>query len=229
MEERYYYLGFSLSNGIGPKTFRQLLNYFKTARKAWEVSGSELKKAGRGEKTTQRFLDFKSKFDFENYQRKLKLTKADFIALCDKEYPALLKQIPNPPIVLFYKGNLKNINFDKTIAVVGTRKITNYGKEITQIFSQELAQSGLTVVSGLAMGVDAVAGWGAVNVKGKTIAVLGNGVDLCFPSVNKPLYDKILDGNGIIVSEFPLGATPTAGFFPSRNRIIAGLSLGVLV
>src|SRR3972149_6730146 len=229
MEERFYYLGFSLASGIGPKTFGSLLKYFKTAKRAWEAPGTDLKNSGLGEKTTQKFITHRNNFSFEDYQRRLKLTKVNFLALCDKTYPDLLKQIPNPPIVLYYKGNLKNVDFNKCIAVVGTRKITNYGKEITNLFSQDLAMSGLTVVSGLALGVDAIAGWGAVNVNGKTIAVMGNGVDLAFPNVNKPLYDKILDGNGIIVSEFPLGMTPTAGSFPSRNRIIAGLSLGVLV
>lgn len=229
MNERDYYLGFSLVNGIGPKTFFQLLKYFKTAKKAWTASSTELKSAGLGEKTIQKLIDFKEEFDFNSYAQKLKQNKADFIALCDMEYPKLLAQIDTPPIVLYYKGSLLTVDFEKTIAVVGTRRITNYGKEITQLFSQDLALAGFTIVSGLAMGVDAVAGWSAINAKGQTIAVLGNGVDLAFPTVNKPLYDKILDGNGLIISEFPLGVSPTAGSFPSRNRIIAGLSLGVLV
>lgn len=229
MQERDYYLGFSNAFGIGPKTFVMLLNYFKTAKNAWHALEPELKNAGLGEKTTRFFLDFRSKFSFRSYSKLLRIKQAKFVALCDKEYPVLLKQIDNPPIVLYYKGNLKDVNFDKTIGVVGTRRITSYGKEITQLFSQDLAISGLTVVSGLALGVDAVAGFAAINGGGKTIAVLGSGVDLCYPTVNKPLYDKILGGKGIIVSEFPLSQTPTPGSFPSRNRIIAGLSLGVLV
>ena len=115
------------------------------------------------------------------------------------------------------------------IAIVGTRKITTYGTIITKMFATDLAMNGFTVISGLAMGVDAVAGWLALAAGGKTVAVLGNGVDLCFPSVNKPLYDEIVGGGGVIVSEFPLGETPTVGSFPRRNRIIAGLSMGVLV
>lgn len=229
MEERDYYLGFSLVNGIGPKTFKSLLQYFKTAERAWNSTSLELKKAGLGEKTLEKFITHREEFHLKDYQEKLKLKKACFLALCDKNYPKLLSQIDNPPIVLFVKGDVSKINFDKTIGIVGTRKITNYGKEVTKLFSYDLAANGFTIVSGLAMGVDAQAAWSAIEAKSKTIAVLGNGVDLCFPSSNEDLYDKILDASGIIVSEFPLGQTPTVGSFPSRNRIIAGLSLGVLV
>lgn len=227
--ERDYYLAFSLVSGIDPKTFKSLLGYFKSAQKAWNSNSTELKKAGLGEKLIQKFQKQKLEINIKNYLEELKQKKVLFLALCDKNYPKHLLQIENPPIVLYIKGNLSLINFDKTIAVVGTRKITNYGREVTEIFSSKLSNMGFTIVSGLAMGVDAHAAWSAINSNGKTIAVMGNGVDLCFPSSNEKLYDKILDGNGIIVSEFLLGQTPTPGSFPSRNRIIAGLSLGVLV
>ena len=227
--EREYYLRLSLVNGIGPKTFSLLLNYFKTAQKAWNSSSSELKKAGLGDKLIRKFEEQKTEINIKGYLEKLKSNKVSFIALCDKDYPRLLKEIENPPIVLYVKGNLSLVNFDKTIAIVGTRKITNYGREVTEIFSSDLSSAGITIVSGLAMGVDAQAAWSAINASGKTIAVLGSGVNLCFPMSNKNLYDKILDNNGIIISEFPLDQSPTPGSFPSRNRIIAGLSLGVLV
>jgi len=229
MHERDYYLGFSLIHGIGPKTFNLLLKHFKTAQKAWNASSKELKEAGLGEKLIQKFEKSRNEFNFRNYSEKLKQKKASFIALCDKEYPQLLKKIENPPIVLFVKGDISKVNLDKTIAIVGTRKITNYGREVTKLFSFDLASLGFTIVSGLAMGVDAIAAESAIEAKGKTIAVMGNGVDLCFPTSNENLYDKILDGNGIMVSEFPLGMSPSIGSFPSRNRIIAGLSMGVLV
>lgn len=229
MSERDYYLGFALTSGIGPKRFASLLKTFKTAKKAWEASTSELKTAGIGEAFIQKFINFRNGFDFGAYAKLLKKENAAFIAFCDKEYPKLLKALSSPPIVLFTKGNFQSVDFEKTIAVVGTRKITNYGREVTRIFATDLSMSGLTIVSGLAMGVDAVAGWSAVQANSKTIAVLGSGVDLCFPPVNKPLYDKIANGGGVLVSEFPLGTQPNRGTFPSRNRIIAGLSLGVLV
>ena len=279
MKERDYYLAFALVNGIGPKTFAKLIANLGSAKKAWLSDAKELKKAGLGEKLIQRFEKFRKEFSFEEHKNKLAQKEASFIALCDKEYPKLLSQIPNPPIVLFVKGDpsilwdtvvarqsrfsddarqtstkllkqARSLNeslslsltnkaltaFDSPqseqtplIAIVGTRKITNYGREVTKLFSSELSLSGVTIVSGLAMGVDAEAAWGALHAGGKTIAVLGNGVDMCFPSSNRALYDKILKGNGCIVSEFPLGQSPTVGSFPSRNRIIAGLSLGVLV
>lgn len=229
MQERNYYLAFSLVNGIGPKTFALLLKHFKSVKKAWSASSADLKKAGLSDRLIQKLEKARKELDIKNYLEKLKHKKASFIALCDKEYPKLLKEIDNPPIVLYVKGDIAKVDFEKTLGIVGTRKITNYGREVTKLFSFDLASSGFSIVSGLAMGVDSVAAQSAIEANGKTIAVMGNGVDLCFPSSNESLYDKILEGNGIIVSEFPLGASPSVGSFPSRNRIIAGLSLGVLV
>lgn len=227
--ERDYYLAFSLVNGIGPKTFILLIQNFKLAKKAWNATSNKLKKAGLSERLIQRLQKAKQEFNLQDYKEKLKHKKALFIALYDKEYPRLLKEIENPPIVLYVRGDISKINFDRIIRIVGTRKITNYGREVTAIFSTELSQAGFTIISGLAMGVDAAAAWSAIDSGGKIIAVLGNGVDLCFPSSNEKLYDKILDKNGIIISEFPLGQSPSIGSFPSRNRIIAGVSMGVLV
>ena len=229
MEEREYYLAFSLVSGVGPKTFLSLLKYFKTAKKAWIADSMELKNAGFRDLTIKKIEEAKETVNVSLYISQFKHKNVSFIAFCDNEYPRLLKQIPNPPIVLFVKGEIKNINFEKTIGIVGTRKITNYGREVTKLFSSGLSLSGFTIASGMATGVDTVASLSAIEAGGKTIAVLGNGVDLCVPTTNESLYDKILDGNGIIVSEYPLGQGPTLGSFPSRNRIIAGLSLGVLV
>jgi len=230
MEERDYYLGFSLCSGIGPKRFLSLLKTFKTAKKAWDSSEVELKTAGLGEAFVQKLIKFKSElFDFDSYSKLLKKAGVSFVALCDKEYPKLLKELDDPPIVLFTRGDFSSVNFEKTIGVVGTRKITSYGREVTRLFATDLSLAGFTIVSGLAMGVDAVAGWSAIAAGGKTVAVLGSGIDLCFPPVNKPLYDKIILDGGVVASEFPLGVQPNRGTFPSRNRIIAGLSLGVLV
>lgn len=229
MEERDYYLAFSLVNGIGPKTFKLLLNYFKTAEKSWNLTPSELEIAGFTDNFIAKFENARLEIKIKDYKEKLKQKRASFLAMCDKDYPQLLKSIENPPIVLYIKGNISKIDLNKTIGIVGTRKITSYGTEITKLFSFDLAFSGFTIVSGLAMGVDAVASWSAIEAGGKTVAVLGNGVDLAFPTSNEKLYDNILESGGAIVSEFPLGQNPTIGSFPSRNRIIAGLSLGVLV
>jgi DNA processing protein len=229
MDERNYYLGFALISGIGPKRFASLLKTFKTAKQAWEASETELKTAGLGNAFTQKLLDSRKEFNFSAYSQKMKQAKVGFVALCDKNYPQLLKKLDDSPLVLFTRGDFNSVNFERTIGVVGTRKITNYGTTVTKMFTTDLALSGFTIVSGLAMGVDAVAGWSAILAGGKTVAVLGSGIDLCYPPVNKPLYDKIIKGGGVVVSEFPMGMQPNPGTFPSRNRIIAGLSLGVLV
>ena len=229
MEERDYYLGFSLVSGIGPKTLGSLLKHFKTAKKAWNASLKELRDAGLGELTTQKFLKSKSEFNFAEFKRKLKLQKIDYITIVDKEYPPLLKQIPNPPILLFIKGNKLLLRSSQILAIVGTRKMTNYGAEVTEKFAFELASAGFRIVSGMALGVDGQAHSATLEARGKTIAVLGNGVDLPFPASNQNLYHRILEKRGAIISEFPPGEPPNKGTFPSRNRIIAGISQGVLV
>lgn len=149
----------------------------------------------------------------------------------DDRYPLQLKTIPDPPICLYVRGKLEVDTFDheKQFAIVGTRNPTSYGIQVTQLFATRLAEAGLTIVSGLALGVDAAAHRSALDHQGKTIAVLGCGVDLPHPPSNIPIYRRIVDGGGVVVSEFPPGMTVKPGLFVARNRIISGLSNGVLV
>src|SRR5258708_4276147 len=234
MKEENFWLGFSAFPGVGPLRFKKLFSEFKTAEKAWNAEEPELKKV-LGEVLTAKFFEFKQNFSVELYAEELKKRKISFLTLKDKEYPKLLSQIPNPPFVLYVKalrqaqGKADLNDYQPTMAGVGTRKITNYGREVTEIFYSELSNSGFTIVSGLALGEDARAHQSAIDSKGKTIAVLGCGVDCVTPLENESLYNSIVKGAGCVVSEYPLGHTPTLGSFPSRNRIIAGLSLGVLV
>ncbi len=232
MGERDYYLGFSVANGIGPKRFAKLLSDFGFAKNAWNTPAFDIK-TSIGDKISQDFDNFRKEYDFDKYTNQLKKQKISFIALCDKEYPALLKKIPNPPIVLYVKGSKEILcsaqNDNPMIAIVGTRHITSYGRQITEMFAHDLAQEGLIIVSGMALGVDGVAHKATLDAGGKTIAVLGNGVDLPYPYENQKLYEEILDSGGAIVSEFPPGMPPSVGSFPARNRIVAGLSNGVLV
>ncbi len=229
MQERNYYLGFAMANGIGPKTFASLLENFNSAGKAWNATQSDLEPILKPA-LTSKFINFRKEFDFEKYKTQLEKQKISFVALSDKGYLQLLRQIPNPPIVLYVKGNadLLSSKLNK-IAIVGTRHITSYGRQITEMFARDLAGSGLIIVSGMALGVDGVAHQSTINVGGKTIAVLGNGVDLPYPYENQKLYEEILDSGGAIISEFPPGMPPNVGSFPARNRIVAGMSLGVLV
>lgn len=224
MEEKLFWLGFSSFPGVGPIKFQKLLKEFKTAKKAW--NSNQIDKV-LGPKLAQELSEFKKRYSVELYSKELKKRKVQFLTLEDKKYPKLLSQIPNPPFVLYIRGD---IDFDlPSIGIVGTRKITNYGREVTDLFASELSNAGFTIVSGLALGVDAQAARSTLEQKGKTIAVLGCGVDCVTPSENEALYNSIVKAGGAIVSEYSLGHPPTLGSFPSRNRIIAGLSMGVLV
>ena len=154
--------------------------------------------------------------------------KIDIISILDNDYPAILKEIYSPPICLYVKGNIKNLN-GQNIAIIGCRQCSEYGKGIAQRFSYELSKNNINIVSGFAKGIDEYAHWGVVLAKGKTIAVLGNGLDIIYPKENRYLIDKILNNNGAIISEFPIGTKPEKMNFPLRNRIISGLSKKIIV
>ncbi len=231
-EEIAYWVGFSVFPGIGPVRFKLLLDYFGTARAAWKASGSTLKNIKLGERLTDEFIDFRRDFDVDDYLGQLEKERVSVLTLNDPKYPALLKQISDAPFLLYIKGhnNKEPINLERTIAVVGTRQITPYGAHVTQRLVQGLVAYGFTIVSGMAYGVDAAAHASAIDAGGKTIAVLGCGIDIIAPPSNARLYHQIgEEGHGAIVSEMPLGLRPNKGLFPARNRIISGLSLGVVV
>jgi DNA processing protein len=228
MEEKSYWLGFSLFPGVGPTKFAKLLQTFLSAKDAWEANPADLKSI-LGEVLTNEFILFRQKISLQENAEKLIQKKIQIITLDDKAYPELLKKKHNPPFLLYVKGNIENLHAQKIIGVVGTRNVTAYGKEVTQTLTTQLVQQGFVVVSGLALGVDATAHATTVQHQGKTIAVLGCGVDCCTPQTNQSIYDAILDSGGTIVSTFPPGAQASKGSFPARNAIIAGVSQGVLV
>lgn len=228
MDERAYWLGFSQVPNIGPTRFAKLLKHFGSAQVAWESSEKEVANV-IGHKLAAAFIDFKKKFHIEEYEEKMQKAKVGYVIVTDATYPELLKQIKNPPFVLFYKGNKKVLEQEFAIGIVGTRKITSYGRQVTEIITRELVDAGCIIVSGLAMGVDAVAHQTTIDNGGKTIAVLGCGVDCCYPRENERLYTQILEHDGVVISEYGVGMAPTVGSFPSRNRIIAGLSQGIVV
>ncbi len=230
MTENDACLLFSLCDGIGPKTFLKLLSAFGSAKTAWEKLGKkEVSEKLITQKLYEKFDFFKKEINLQEYLNKLKKTKVKAIGYIDSYYPDSLKQLDAPPIVLFCKGNLELLKAERKIGIVGARKITSYGKEVTEKLASELVEEGFCIVSGLAFGVDAVAHKAAVTAQGSTIAVLGCGVDCCTPLENQRLYEQILDSHGLIISEYPLGFPPSVGSFPARNRIIASLSLGVLI
>jgi DNA processing protein len=233
MSENNYYIAFSNAPGIGPKRFEGLVRQFGSAIKAWEALGNndeivldpELK---IGKKTLTQLQEFVQKFDCDIYTRRLEKSGVVFLSQISNKYPQELLKLPNPPIGLFVRGDITCLA-TKKFGIVGTRKVTSYGRDVTELFASQLVQCNYTIVSGLALGIDAIAHKITLDHKGKTIAVLGCGVDCCNPHENQRLYTEILESNGLIISEYPLGAAPTKGSFPARNRIIAALSEGVLV
>lgn len=152
----------------------------------------------------------------------------DIIGFENEEYPKLLKEIYSPPLNLYIRGNKKILN-DVNIAIIGCREASKYGRDMSVKFAFDLSKKDINIVSGLARGVDSFAHIGAIKAEGKTIAVLGNGLDMIYPSENKYLAKRILDLDGAIISEYPLGTKPQKSNFPARNRIISGLCNGILV
>jgi DNA processing protein len=230
-EETRCWLAFSVFPGIGPVRFKLLLNYFGSAKKAWEATPQQFREIKLGDKLTEQFVDFRKKFSVSEYIRQLAHEHVSVLTLRDERYPALLKTIPDAPFLLYIKGKkpASPIRLDRMIGVVGTRNITPYGRKVTEELVEGLVAYGFTIVSGLAYGVDAVAHQTAITAGGTTVAVLGCGIDIMAPPCNARLYNEIAGGRGAIVSEMPLGLRPSKGLFPARNRIISGLSLGVLV
>jgi len=227
-DEKLYWLAFSAFNGIGSKRFALLRNYFGTAKKAWRAKEKELLEIGLGPRLTSFLIEFRKTFNPHSYFLRLREKKIECYFLDDNNYPENLKKIDNPPFILYMKGFIRPE--DKlSIAVVGTRRMTGYGGQVTESLVTELIGVGLTIVSGLARGIDSAAHHAALNAGGRTIGVLACGLDIVYPPENVSLVKEIINGNGAVISEFPLGIQPMPGSFPARNRIISGLSLGTVV
>ncbi len=226
-----YFVAFSLFPGIGPVRFTLLYDYFGSAKAAWEAPLTELKAIRLGDRLSEQLVHFRNTLDIASYFSRLEKLHVVPLTVLDAKYPALLREIPDAPFVLYVLGKKREqpLRLERTIAVVGTRRMTPYGKEVTGRFVTELVAQGFTVVSGMAYGIDAAAHWAAIHSGGGTIAVLGCGIDIIAPPGNARLYQAIAGGGGAIVSEMPLGHRPLKGLFPARNRIISGLSLGTLV
>jgi len=232
MEERLFWLAFSLFPGIGPGKFGKLLTYFGSAKDAWHASLTDVRASGVGEMLATSFVRDRDAFSIRGYVQRLKEQHIIFVTLTDPQYPQRLLEIKNAPIVLFVNAKREfdfNAPDKKPIAIVGTRKVTEYGRQVTEMLTRELVEAGCTIISGLALGVDGIAHQATLAASGVTVAVLGCGVDCCYPRENQLIYNRIIESGGAIVSEYGLGVQPNKGSFPSRNRIIAGLSLGVLV
>jgi DNA processing protein len=222
-----YWLGFSLVPEIGPKRLAQLLNQFGDLASAWTATEGQLNRAELGKTPTANLLQIREKLDLDAEMAKVERTGARLVTLADEEYPPLLKMLPDAPTVLYVRGTLSQTD-ERGLGIVGTRKATTYGRDAAYHFAKQLAAQGVTIVSGMAHGIDSAAHKGALEGGGRTIAVLGCGVDVIYPSDNKKLAQQIMS-SGALISEFPIGMHPEARNFPRRNRVISGLALGVLV
>lgn len=227
MDDLRYWLGFNLVRGIGPVRLRALLSAFGDVKTAWEAPEAELRGVGLDQRTLQNLLQARRQVDLEQLQRKVEAAGVQALTWEEAAYPALLKQLVDAPPVLFVKGELTPSD-EWAVALVGTRKPTAYGREAARLLATELARNGVTVVSGLARGIDGIAHQAALDAGGRTLAVLGSGLDEIYPQEHRALAERIA-ANGALLSDYPLGTRPEATNFPPRNRIISGLSLGVVV
>ena len=225
-----FYIGFSHFLGIGPIKFAALIKYFKTVKKAYLADKKDLQEV-IGINWAEKFSQFRNRFNPEEKLRELERKQIQIIPIGHQLYPKSIQAISDPPIGVYVKGLINNFNFSKDyfIAIVGTRKPTPYGVQVSRKFAEELTRAGFIIVSGMAVGIDTVAHKTCLAVGGKTIAVLGCGVDIVYPAANYNLYQLIVEKDGLIISEFPPGQLVAKGLFIARNRLISALSMGALV
>jgi DNA processing protein len=225
---RNRWLALALTPSLGPIRARKLVEHFGSIEEVFNASLTELEAAGLRAESAQAIALGKSMEAAEEELIRAVNVGVDVLTFDDDRYPTNLRNIYDPPVVLYVKGSVATLS-EPGVSVVGTRHPTPYGIGMAQRLSADLASRGLVIFSGMARGVDTCAHKGALEGNGKTVAVWGTGVDVCYPRENKKLADQILAGGGSIVSEFPIGTFAAPQNFPIRNRIISGLSIGVLV
>lgn len=232
VKERAYWLAWSQISGIGPILLLRLQQHFGTLAAAWTAAPTDLGQVeGFGPQTVKVVAIGRSRIHPEQLLQQHERANPNFWTPDETDYPRLLLEISSPPPVLYYRGEVQlqeNQGVTPLVGIVGTRNPSEYGRRWTRKISATLARNGFTVVSGLADGIDTEAHRGCMEAGGRTLAVLGTGVDVVYPPQNRELYKQILN-QGLVVSEYPDGTTPDRAHFPARNRIIAGLSRAVLV
>ncbi len=230
MDNLKYWLAISQFYKFGPIKFKKLNNYFHNIENAYKANFQDYVRAGIEEKTAEEFMAFKHHTEPDRLLDNLAKENLQALTIEDEAYPKLLKQIYDPPFILYYRGNLEAFNGFQ-LAVVGARKYSAYGQQAAEKLVRELVLNNLTIVSGLALGIDTLSHLAAMDAGGKTIAVLGSGIDRqsIYPSQNRYLADKIQKTGGLVLSEYPIGTMPLKHHFPQRNRIISGLSSATLV
>ena len=227
-QQATYWLALALTQGLGPTRIKKLIEHFGTAESVFHASLTELEATGMRAVSAQSLATGKSLELAQQECVKAAEAGAKIISLSDPEYPSRLKEIYDPPVILFVKGSV-DVLAQPGIAMVGTRHPTPYGSGMAERLSTDLAARGLVIISGLARGIDTASHRGAIAAKGKTVAVLGTGIDVMYPKENTRLAEQIVAFGGALISEFPVGTFPAPQNFPIRNRIISGMSAGVLV
>lgn len=223
------WISLNMTPGVGPRAATKLLERFGSADAVFHGRRTELESLRMKPETIESILkrEFHEKAGVE--LERVKALGGDILILDDGSYPSMLREIDDPPPVLYVKGDWQACFDQPGVGVIGSRMCSTYGVNASEMLSRDLASRGITVVSGLARGIDTAAHRGAIAGKGKTIGVIGTGIDTVYPRENNGLVREILESGGCIVSQFPLGTPPLAENFPYRNRIISGLSLGVLI
>ncbi len=227
-EEIRYLIAISKIKDIGPVLIKKILQHFDSAERVFSAETDQLLAIdGMRLELAKRIKNFNNWGEIENLINTCEKREIDIYAINDERYPKLLKEISDPPPILFCRGKFEEED-NLGLAVVGSRRLTDYGKRITEKFTFELASAGITIVSGLARGIDSIAHNTAISAKGRTIAFLGSGVSTIYPPENKKLADKIIN-SGALLSEFYPDEPPKRENFPKRNRLISGMTLGTLV
>jgi DNA processing protein len=226
-DPRQYWVAFSLVKGIGTVRFQALLNYFGDPQIAWGAPTEALRDAGLSDKIVENLVETRARVDLDRIWEQLERQGISVLIETDDTYPKRLKEIENPPPVLYMRGDI-DLTDEWSVAIVGTRRLSAYGRQVTEDIAGSLARNGLTIVSGLARGVDSIAHKAALNAGGRTLAVLGSGLERIYPPENKQLAEQIT-GCGALISEYLPNTPPEASNFPQRNRLISGLSLAVVI
>lgn len=222
-----FWIGFNKVPGIGAARLQTLLDFFGDLEAAWQASARDLQQAGLDRRSLDSLLRVRAALDLEAELRRISQANVHVLTWADPEYPPNLRQIYNAPPVLYVRGAIEKRD-EWAVAIVGTRRASVYGKEAARMLGSGLAGAGVTIVSGMARGIDTVAHRSCLDAGGRTIAILGCGVDVVYPHENARLAAEISE-RGALVSEYPLGTQPEASNFPPRNRIISGLTLGTVV
>jgi DNA processing protein len=222
-----HWIALTRVNGIGPRRFDLLIEAFGSAAAVWEATERQLLDAGLDRRTLEALVQARRRVDPAREEQNLRAIGAVAIPKIDPSYPARLREIYDPPPVLYVRGEL-DAEGTPAIAMVGTRRATQYGRQAAEQLATDLARAGVTIVSGLALGIDAASHRGALGGGGRTIAVLANGLDRVYPSTHAQLAQEVA-ARGALVTEFPVGTKPDAPNFPRRNRIISGMTSGTLV